>query len=608
MSNRLTETAPFGAGETAASNCSRVAAACGYETASAFARMSGFSFKKLAEGIPADVERYARALDRPVGYVERGVMRAEARVVAISGERLLSRQMHRLTPRFCPMCLAEDEVSGAGRRGARGYGRMNWQILAVRTCPVHRVELASPEFGIASKLEHDFCAFLRTLPNDMDWFQAEARAMEPDALQVYSENRLAGLRDRGLWPDKMPLYDVVALSEILGAVVRHGVDYRSSLMGSIEWSRCADEGFGVLHSGEEAFREVVYSLLKREYLPRKNGSRRSLLGRLHDLLYFAVEDFDGIARTIIREAIAEMHPPATPGNGESARRVTVAAAAERFGVDRFRLRKLLREGLVISSEEMAEGPARIIVDEPIAERYASELKLSIDRREARSRLGASTIIFDALVAEGRLPPHTQVFDNKPGVYSGTRYLISNVEALLERLRSIATTGVPDEGSVSIAVVAREAGCTYREVLAVLLDGELREAYIIAKGEGFDAVRLNVCEVRRIIRAEHGKLLSVRAAAYTIGAPVKVVAGLVKRKMLSKVRKRNPDTDRMSDYLAPEVVARFSAEFVTLTSLASKCQLPKPKLRQMLASEDIEPAFAMYETSFYRRSDLPADCM
>lgn len=422
--------------------------------ASAFARMSGFSFKKLAQGYPADLERYARALDRPVGYVDRGVMRAEARIVLIAGERLLSRQMHRLTPRFCPMCLAEDETSGQGRRGARGYSRMNWQVLAVRTCPVHNVELASPEYGILGKLEYDFCDLLRALPYDMDWYRTEARPMEPDALQVYVQDRLAGLRDHGLWPDNMPLYDVVALSEILGAVMRHGVEYRSSLMGLEEWSRCATDGFGLLHSGEGAFREFVYSRLKREYLPRKNGSRRSLLGRLHDLLYFAVEDFDGIARTIIRDAIAEMHPPATPGNGETPRRVSLTAAAERFGVDRFRLRKLLREGLVISSEQMAEGPARILVDEPIAERYAAELKRSIDRKEARTRLGASIITFDALVAEGRLRPQALALDQKPGVHSGTRFLTSDVEAVLELLRNVTTTGVANESSVSIRVVAR----------------------------------------------------------------------------------------------------------------------------------------------------------
>ena len=100
--------------------------------------------------------------------------------------------------------------------------------------------------------------------------------MAADTLQKYVLDRLDGCADVP-WLDAMPLYDAVMLAEIVGAVARHGIDYRSRSLDHREWSRCAGEGFDIVAQGESAFRAFVNGLVRGATV-RSDASGRSFLG------------------------------------------------------------------------------------------------------------------------------------------------------------------------------------------------------------------------------------------------------------------------------------------------------------------------------------------
>lgn len=113
-------------------------------------RFSGLSFKDLTSGYGPHVERYAPLLDRPVALFEDGVLRLHSKLVEARGEKLTFAQMSRQGLSFCPHCLVEDEDSGRGRPGHRSYGRLHWQVNAVRTCPLHEVRVVMADLPTPS--------------------------------------------------------------------------------------------------------------------------------------------------------------------------------------------------------------------------------------------------------------------------------------------------------------------------------------------------------------------------------------------------------------------------------------------------------------------------
>lgn len=83
--SRLAELLPFHAGyETVASYFSRLAAACGYENARAFAFHLQLQFQGIVAGREKDLETFAAVLDRPRSSLSAGViLLGEVRTCAV---------------------------------------------------------------------------------------------------------------------------------------------------------------------------------------------------------------------------------------------------------------------------------------------------------------------------------------------------------------------------------------------------------------------------------------------------------------------------------------------------------------------------------------------
>lgn len=296
--SRLLELAPWNSGETLTSHISRLAKAGGYASAQDYAKAIGFSFNRVAVGRLTDAIRHAESLDRPLSLFSEGLVTQSRRTVLLRGENLNLRQTMRSKLRFCPLCIETDEATGRGRRECRAYGRLEWQVLAVRACPIHTVRLVAADMPDPGAGDHDFSALLAAFRGRRAGIGTEVDALEPDSLQYYVCSRLHGGVQEQAWLAEMPLYDVITLTEIIGAIALHGTFRDPDTLNWRERSLCAEAGFDIVSQGEKAYRDFVFTHLERALA---SARPRQFLDSLDQYLWFAVKDHDEMVRGMVRD-------------------------------------------------------------------------------------------------------------------------------------------------------------------------------------------------------------------------------------------------------------------------------------------------------------------
>ncbi|MBD9508195.1 TniQ family protein [Ensifer sp. ENS07] len=266
---QLTLTLPRSQDESLASHFSRVAALHGQPTASAFAGVFGISFRKLAAGVSPDVYKAAAALGDTPDSVDASLTRYQKRRLGIRGHLFTRDFACARQRRFCPSCLIEDEEQGMGRPGLRAYGRLSWLPRFVQGCPVHETTLV--EFDpLAWHFGPDFTLYLRSSRTSLAEYQRRARPAANTAFQQFVLGRLAGAAS-GQWLDSIPLQALGHLATVVGMTTR-GETAVSPREDEKVIRDCAPDGFAILASGENAFREFLSSVIARNYTPRRKLS------------------------------------------------------------------------------------------------------------------------------------------------------------------------------------------------------------------------------------------------------------------------------------------------------------------------------------------------
>lgn len=208
---RPADIVPFKVGETVASHCSRIAAACGYENAKQFATQHGFRFQGLAVGNERDLGAFASLLGASRQSLSCGVVLTKDRITSLSGVELSYSMAHRSRLRFCPACVLQDEQQGSGRRGHRAYGRIEWLAGPIRVCREHGVMLVELKPHPSPDLAHDFASKLAFEREIIPSLADTAFRMQPDGLQGYVEGRIRSGPNGNSWLDAFPMYVVVRL-------------------------------------------------------------------------------------------------------------------------------------------------------------------------------------------------------------------------------------------------------------------------------------------------------------------------------------------------------------------------------------------------------------
>ncbi|MGN7802360.1 TniQ family protein [Ensifer sp. 22521] len=308
----LTLTLPRGHDESLASHFSRVAALHGQPTASAFASVFGLRFRKVAAGASPDVYEAAAALGDTPESVEATLTRYEKRRLTIRGHQFTRDFACASQKRFCPSCLIEDEEQGTGRPGLRAYGRIIWLPRLIQGCPVH--ETTFIEFdALRWQLGPDFALYLRSNQTSLAECQKRTEPAVNTDFQQFVLARLAGAAS-GLWLDTIPLQAVGHLATVVGMVTR-GETAVSPRADEKVIRDCAPDGFAILASGENAFREFLASVITRNYTPRRKISALIIYRELAAEMLFH-QDVPGYRDLLtILQSVARDMLPLSPNEG-----------------------------------------------------------------------------------------------------------------------------------------------------------------------------------------------------------------------------------------------------------------------------------------------------
>lgn len=273
---KLSLTLPFQSNETLPSYCSRIAAVNGIESASEFSAHFGFRFDRLVKGGHAEIDVFAELVGKMPIQLHRGQLSQHGKTVVIQ-ESIFTREFIDTDRcRVCPACVLRD--IGPQFSFHRAYGRTEWMLRFVHTCPDHKIPLV--RFGGGRKNFGDFATQIRAIIEELKTHASKPRLNIPIRLQDYVINRMRGSKTQGGWLDDFPLQAAAHFAELLGAVVRDGSEPDLESYTSDDWIEVAEIGFGIAETGESAVRAALQEFL--EFNPISRRVRASMfLGRLY---------------------------------------------------------------------------------------------------------------------------------------------------------------------------------------------------------------------------------------------------------------------------------------------------------------------------------------
>lgn len=261
---KLSLTLPFQPNETLPSYCSRIAAVNGIENASAFASHFGFRFDRLAQGWHADIAMFSQLVGKMPDQLQRGQLAQYRKTVETSGGIFTREFIDTDRCRLCPACVLND--IGPRYSFHRAYGRAEWMLTFVHTCPDHRI----PLIRLAGERNaSDFAKQLRAIIDELETHASEPRSNVPTRLQDYVINRVRAGKPQGIWLDGFALQAAAHFTELLGALVRDGSEPDLESYTSNDWIEVADIGFEIVEKGEAAVRTALQVFLAFKPVSRR---------------------------------------------------------------------------------------------------------------------------------------------------------------------------------------------------------------------------------------------------------------------------------------------------------------------------------------------------
>ncbi|WP_164827488.1 TniQ family protein [Sinorhizobium meliloti] len=528
--SRLSLTVPLHSDETLTSYCSRTAAANGLPSATVFATHLGFSFRRLANGNPADVNTFGEAVGLQYDNLRHALIVRDNMQLTIAGESVPQMHLQRQRLRFCPHCILEDETTRAGRSRARAYARLNWSVTFIRTCPIHRTKLVTSD-KTSFNAVHDFVVRLQWERPKMAAHLLNSKAQETTKFEAYIADRLVG-RASGLeLLDEMPLYAAAQMTEWVGAAAIHGPRFKLEDITAEQWHEAGKEGFEIMSHGEAGFRSFLEPLCTNYSTGQGSVGPRAVFGRIYSTLKTRQNDpaYDRV-REIVRE-VAVDRLPYGPGDDvfgpiSSRKWHTFITAARAHQLTCAQVQTLFRaQGLLPRSSR--DRQTRILVDAQEAEKLLADTKDSVSSAEARRILNVSAIHFWQIVKGGYLRPLLAI---KKGGNCGAVPFFTRME--LERFRDDLRKRITvQEASPWLAPIERASRKAHRptkDVIGLLLEGKLKTVACSGSEHGYAALLVDPAEIRRKIQRKKRDTdrMTAGAIARELNAKTGTVAALV----------------------------------------------------------------------------------
>jgi hypothetical protein len=492
---------------------------------------------------------------------------------------------------ICPCCaLADIEASPKLRPHIAIYGRTAWSIDVIRTCPIHRTPLIYASEDLSWLNLHDFTSHIADFVPNLIEAATMAPWQEPSALETYVLARLGGKTSSPLL-DPMPLSAALRLCEAAGAAAMSpDVDLKQLSHG--DRHMMAREGYEAIAAGAGAFLAML-DLLKGTVGPRDRlDGPHVAFGKLYSLLVATLEEpgFDAV-RDITRDYILENFAIAAGrdvlGKRVERRRLhSLHTLALDFSVHPKRLRKHLRAAGIVTAVQMKMSDHNIRIDAENAVEIARQLSGTLSLMGAKEHLNATRPQMDVLIKSGFVKPQRQV----ASFGAQARYAIIDLDDFLARLGGQLRQGEAYQAKLrNIPNAARAACCSAAEVVKLILDGKLtttKSTWV----RGYMGILVDPKAVVIAVRGPEIDGMSLREAARAIATSDGVLDALIAQGHIASFTGVNPVNRCPQTLVAPKVIKKFSAKYVSLSILPKKHGVHIATMKRRLDLAGIEPAF------------------
>jgi len=349
----------------------------------------GINIEHFTSGREDAVSAFADTIGLPLEDVEKGVIRVMQRRASFRGEDISKPFLSPRAARYCPSCLAED-----GQMADRRF-RLIWGFRHVVRCDRHSAWL------IDAPCKNETNLRLAIGPETLG--ETQTASKETPDYQSWLRVRLDGrARPDNSWLANQTLEQVLAASEMLGAILEHGHRVAVMKLSSEQTEEATDIGFSIYREGPEAVIEALDAIRTTSPAQAVQAGPLAHYGKLYDWLHRRSNTIDpGPIRDILRDHIVK-NSAVEPGTKVLGVEITerkyhtIQSLSAEVDIPRVRLSRVLKK-LGQVPEDATEVDCGNAVFEatktvPMIEAFKSAVRL----QDVPDYLGATKGQFEAL--------------------------------------------------------------------------------------------------------------------------------------------------------------------------------------------------------------------
>ncbi|WP_191970938.1 TniQ family protein [Methylobacterium soli] len=597
----------FGAGETPPSFASRLACRSGVPNARVFCSEMGIGFAGIVAGREPALASLARLVEMDVRLLRDQAIVAAEPGYRLRGQDLARHSLARTRVRICPLCLAEDIQRSSHPPASSAYGRATWCVAHLRTCDVHAVALLELDPPLGRATANDFAAVAARHIDGLGAMADAAQRREVSGLERYLLARLNGEATSAPWLDEMPFHAAAKVCEMIGAVATYGRRANLNRLGEDDWHVAGARGYAIASGGPS----VVDRFLTDLRLSHKEGwlvanGPTAWFGRLYQWLAHYNENpaYDGLRQVVSDNLIGNV--PLAPGERLFGKAVTVRklhslrTAYLETGLHPTRLRKVLSFTGHIAPDHSALSDHAVVFDAAATAGLLGRLSTALTFLELGPYLNTNRVQAKLLVEAGFIKPVVDGADEEVGWRC---YAREDADAFLDALNAKAeSVELIPEGAACILDAAKRACCHSREIVSLILGGQLAWVGRQRAERGYDAILVQVGEVRRHVRGRDLDGIPLSAAYKVLRTNWRVLNALVDNGIIATSIQRHPVNRAPLAVVSHEELRRFQDTYVSLVAFAEELGVHHLKLKRALAERGVHPELApdRFHASFYRR--------
>ncbi len=357
----------------------------------------GIHKEHFVSGRPDAVAMFADAIGQSFDRLHPIAIRVHARGASFRGEDISKTFLSPRVARYCPACLAED-----GCKENRRF-RLLWGFRHVCRCAEHCVELVAAPVKNTTNL--------RMALGGRPLAQVKEINSETPEYMLWLRARLdEQFCGSNPWLEGQTLEQVLAASEMLGAILEHGHQVALTRLGPAQTEEATDIGFSIYREGPEAIVEALDTIRQTSPATAVQAGSLAYYGKLFDWLDRRSNAIDpGPIRDILREHIVK-HSAVEPGNIvlgveiTDRRYYTIYSLSAAVGIDRPRLCRLLKKLDQIPSAATDVESGNMVFDAATTMPLIEAFKTAVPLQDVAEHIGGNKGQVEALYRVGTLKP------------------------------------------------------------------------------------------------------------------------------------------------------------------------------------------------------------